>query len=198
MFNNYLLKVAVLISASLLTACVSVGPSYKKSEFDDVQLSIEKNKTLSAQFDKREVQWWQKFNDPLLNRLIDLSLSYNQSLKAAQANVAVAYAVFNDADTANWPKGGPIFDYSRQNQAIPGFNQERVDIRSYRAGAQLTWNLDLFGKLRSSAEAALADAQAQYYLWNDLQVSLTAQLVQTYAELKGLKARIELMQNFMV
>ncbi len=184
-------KTLLLMSSLVLTACVSVGPDYNASTTPESDVIIAQQ----IKFDSRASLWWEQFNEPTLNRLIELALQYNQTLEAARANVTAAYALFDDAETAGWPEGGPNLGYNAQKQATPGVNEQRVDIRSYRAGAQLTWSLDLFGKLRRAAEAALADAQAQQFAWYDLQVSLSAQIAQTYVQLKGSKARILVAEN---
>ena len=185
----------LMLSSIFLTACASTSftdTDFKRAEQSAFNQQIE---TQDIQFDPRAEQWWLKFGDPLLSKLVGLTLENNQSLKAVEANVKAAYALFKDAKTGSWPQGSAGLDYSRQNQAIPGFNTERVEISSYRAGAQLSWNIDLFGKIRQTAKAVLADAETQYYQWHDLQLSLTAQVAQTYAQIKGLKARIIVAQK---
>lgn len=188
MIKNVLLVSKCLFLSVFLTACVSVGPDYTASELKPVALTINEDVSVVSQKKK----WWSQFDDSDLNELIDLALVHNQSLAAAQANVTAAYARFSDADLADWPKGNLAADYSAQKQTTPGFNEVRVDTRSYRVGTQLTWRLDLFGKLQRAAEAALAEAESEYYLWHDLQLSLIAQLAENYAQFKGLQARMDI------
>lgn len=170
-----------------LTGCVSVGPDYKAQNTDDVKTV----NTASLTLDDRAEQWWLAFNDPVLDRLIELTIANNQNLKEAEANVAAAFAQFRRAGADRLPSGGPSLSGSEARQVQPGFSEERTDIKSYQLGVDAIWNFDIFGKLRRASEASLKSAQASEFQLRDLQVSLTAQVSQTYAEYKGALSRID-------
>ncbi len=184
---HQLIRNTMFASSLFLTACVSVGPDFEATELSETRLTG----VAAVDLDARSKQWWLSFDDPVLDELIDLAISNNFNLKEAQANVDAAFAQFKRSSAAQFPTGGPVFNYSDARQVSPGFSQERSDITSYQLGAQGLWNLDLFGKLRRGTEAARANAEAQAFALNDLHVAITAQVAQTYAELRGVQARIE-------
>jgi multidrug efflux system outer membrane protein len=65
-----------------------------------------------------------------------------------------------------------------------------VIIRGYSTGANLSWDLDLFGKLRRASEAAEAQAQQADILWHDAQVQLISQVATSYGEYRGAQLRL--------
>lgn len=202
--SNSVKLIAGVIAALTMSAC-TVGPDYQ-SQFQVGPLPQDpagSSSNLSPTIDvaqhislrEREAFWWRSFNQPELDTLVDLTLEHNPSLDAARANVKAAYAVFNDVDNDDWLNGNLAADYTRQRQAIPGVTEERVSVESYRLGAGLNLRLDLFGKLERAAEAAKADAESRYFAWQDLQVSLVAQVAETYASLKGLRGRMDVAER---
>ncbi len=180
-------KLTAFSGLALLTACVSVGPDYQAQKTSDVKIL----NTEPLQLEARAEQWWLAFNDPVLDKLIALTIANNQNLKEAEANVAAAFAQFRRTGADRLPSGGPTLNSSKARQVQPSFNEERVDIKSYQLGINAIWNFDIFGKLRRANEAALKSAEANRFQLRDLHVSLTAQVAQTYAEYKGALSRIE-------
>jgi len=183
--------IVAVLTALLVAGCTAVGPDYQTPAPAVAPIEVATHITLAEQ----EANWWQRFNDPLLNELVGLTLANNPSLAAAQANVTAAYAIFRDVDNNNQPNGTLNADYTAQDQIIPGSGDERRNLRSYRVGTLWQWQIDLFGKLKRASEAALADADAQYYQWQDLQINLVAQVAETYAQLKGIRERIDVAQR---
>lgn len=190
-FRRRTRELGVVSVSLLMSACVAVGPDYQQPALEQPVLVVQDHVKL-ADYQRR---WWANFDDSVLTRLIDITLQNNQSLAAATANVNAAFAVFREADQTDRPQGDVIADYTAQNQLIPGFTEESVTTRTYRFGGQLSWSLDLFGKLQRTSEAALADAQAQYYAWHDLRIALLAQVAQNYAELRGAQARVQVAER---
>lgn len=186
---NLLKKFNVLVCIVILSGCVSVGPDYQAKNTEDAAVNYVEIQTVPLT--AREKQWWLVFNDPVLNQLIELTNANNQNLKEAEANVGAAYAQFRRSGADRLPNGGPSLEYSDAQRVIPGFSDGRVDIESYRLGFDASWNFDLFGKLRRGREAALSNAESIQFELRDLQVGLTAQVAQSYAEYKGALSRID-------
>lgn len=191
MLRNSVFNLSAVAAALFLSGCVAVGPDYHAPETTTVAVQTKQNVALT----EREQLWWQHFDDAALNTLVDRALANNPSLDIARANVSAAYALFDDVDNDDYLIGDVGLDYSAQDQAAPGFIDQRFNARSYRAGANLSWNLDLFGKLERAAQAARADAESQFYAWQDVQIELVAQIARTYGEYKGAQARIEVAQR---
>lgn len=171
--------------ASLLFGCASVGPSYAAPvAANQVQLPAEYKAADKAQ------NWWQQFNDPVLDQLIEKALLNNQTLAAAEANVKRAYAAFEDSDNDGWPRMD--ITASQQNNQIPdSATQNAGQIqRQANLGGALSWDLDLFGKLRRASEAANARAQGAELAWQEAKVQLLAQVAASYGDYRGAQLRL--------
>lgn len=171
--------------ASLLLGCAAVGPSYAApAAANQVPLPVQYRAADKAH------HWWQQFNDPVLSQLIEKALLNNQTLAAAEANVKRAYAVFEDSDNDGLPRLD--ITASQQNNQVP--DSATVDAgqiqRQANFGGALSWDLDLFGKLRRAAEAANARAQGAELAWQEAKVQLLAQVAASYGDYRGAELRL--------
>ncbi|RVU35353.1 efflux transporter outer membrane subunit [Rheinheimera riviphila] len=171
----------------------TVGPDYQAPTKLSQELNMPQLAPAAAARDNQQLtSWWQRFADAELNRLIDTALANNQTLAAAQANVDRAYAVFADSDDNNLPKGIPSLGY--QANATPAevsASGERVTSRQFQTGVGLSWDLDLFGKIKRASEVALADAQGAEFAWRDAQLTLVAQVAQSFGDYRGAALRLQ-------
>src|SRR3990167_5818889 len=155
--------------ASLLFGCASVGPSYAAPVTANlVQLPAEYKAADKAQL------WWQQFNDPVLSQLIEKALLNNQTLAAAE-----------DSDNDALPRMD--ITASQQNNQVPDSAAQNAGQiqRQANLGGALSWDLDLFGKLRRAAEAANARAQGAELAWQEAKVQLLAQVAASYGDYRG-------------
>ncbi len=141
------------------------------------------------------LNWWQAFDDAELNQLVERALEQNRTLAQARANVDRAYAVFRDADNDSWPKGTLETGYQASENNTLSADDDDVITRGYSSGANLSWDLDLFGKLRRASEAAEAQAQQADILWRDAQVRLISQVATSYGEYRGAQLRLEVAEE---
>ncbi|GAB3034964.1 efflux transporter outer membrane subunit [Bowmanella dokdonensis] len=189
---NKLKYLPLAITLCLVLPGCALGPDYQEPELAASELENASFGGADFESDQAfEPLWWRQFDDQQLNRLIQATLAHNPSLSAARANMQAAYARFLDIGNDTLPSGDLSGSYQAQDQVVPGQGTQRINSRSVRIGADLSWTIDLFGKLRRATEAAQADAEASQFAWQDLQVSLVAQVADSYATLNGLNARIE-------
>lgn len=174
---------ALLVAASL-SAC-AVGPDYQTpARVADISVSSPYQQAAQAQ------NWWQAFDDATLNQLISRALQQNRTLAQARANVDRAYAVFRDANNDLLPKGTLDAGYQASENGTVSAADDSVITRGYSSGASLSWDLDLFGKIRRATEAAQANAQQADILWHDAQVQLISQVATSYGEYRGAQLRL--------
>ncbi|MBZ9612302.1 efflux transporter outer membrane subunit [Rheinheimera maricola] len=174
---------AILVAASL-SAC-AVGPDYKTpAKVADISFSSPYQQAEHAQ------SWWQAFDDAALNQLITWALAENRTLAQAKANVDRAYAVFRDTNNDYLPKGTLDASYQASENATLSVADNGVVTRGYSTGGSLSWDLDLFGKIRRATEAAEANAQQADILWHDAQVQLISQVATSYGEYRGAQLRL--------
>lgn len=129
-------------------------------------------------------QWWLLFNDAQLDRLVQASLAANADLRVAYANLDAARAAIRQADAARLPQ--PIIESSLGVDNPPGQpSAANVSASDYDVAATISWDIDLFGRLRSGALAARADADALAAALDAVRVAVAADTVLAYIDLCG-------------
>jgi multidrug efflux system outer membrane protein len=192
-FVNNVLRNTALFAALALTGCVSVGPDYKKPDTAPANVqNVDAARESHAQF---QADWWKQFNDPALDALIQRAAKGSLDLRIAQARLAESRALLGTAKSNQIPTIDTSVAYSRSIEQQPGFTTQRVPIDSYQAGFDASWELDLFGGIRRSVEAARADLGASEASMHDAQVSLFAEVARNYFELRGAQQRLAIAQR---
>ncbi|MDX3774952.1 TolC family protein [Chromatiaceae bacterium AAb-1] len=180
------------LSVAVLTAC-TVGADYQApQQVADIQFSR------PYQQAETTLSWWQAFDDNDLDRLVTTALQQNRTLAQARANVDRAYAVFRDARSDRLPSGSIDAGYQATENATLDPADDNLIVRGYRGGASLSWDLDLFGKLRRASEAAEAEAEQARILWHDAQLQLISQVATSYGEYRGAQLRLNVAQQNLV
>ncbi|MGH8212352.1 MAG: efflux transporter outer membrane subunit [Rhodanobacteraceae bacterium] len=178
---------AALLATLALAGCVTVGPDYKQPNPPTPQLQeVDAARESNAHF---QAQWWKQFDDPTLDALIQRAAADNLDLRIAVARLAESRAMLGGAKSQQWPSIDAGASYSRSDQQQPGFSSERGIVTSYQAGFDASWELDLFGGVRRSVEAAGADLGASEAALQDAQVSLFAEVARDYFALRGVQQR---------
>jgi multidrug efflux system outer membrane protein len=143
---------------------------------------------------KAEALWWRGFHDPLLDRLIQRVLAGNFDLQVATANLREARASLALADSALLPTVTATGAYTDRRQSTDslggGSSFIKRQTQLFRVGFDATWELDFFGRIRRSVEAAYADMEVVEATRRDVVVSLTAELARNYIELRGTQNRL--------
>ena len=174
--------IALLVAA--VTGC-AVGPDYQAP-----QSVANINVSAPYQQAERAQNWWQAFDDAVLNQLITEALAQNRTLAQARYNAERAYAVFSDASNDWLPKGTLDAGYQASKNPSVSALDDGVISRGYNSGANLSWDVDLFGKIRRATEAAEANAQQAELLWQDARVQLISQVASTYGDYRGAQMRL--------
>jgi NodT family efflux transporter outer membrane factor (OMF) lipoprotein len=145
--------------------------------------------------DAPELEWWDDFGDSSLDSLIQTALEENIDLIAAAARVdrAVAQARIAGADLKPRIGIGASGSYQRFNPAI--FGQEGappVTFNQYGLSLDVSWEVDLWGRLRAGARAALAEAQAVDADLAGARLSLAGQTAKTWFAVAEALQQVEL------
>lgn len=139
--------------------------------------------------------WWKRFNDPLLNALVDEALANSddlklQALKVLKARQTYAYNVDNQFPTLNANASN-----SRQRTSDETYQHNRAKYTDNTFGATLSYEIDLWGKLSSQSEASwsayLATAAARETVRN----TLINDVIAAYFNLASLQARIKILEQ---
>ncbi len=181
------LAVAIALGA-LLTAACAVGPNYREPPIAPAEV----RNARSAEFAARspEASWWQEFEDPELDALMGRALAENLDLRSAYDRVKAARAVFVERNFDYAPHVQLDGSYSHFDEQQPGFGTGRLNAQSDSLGFDAAWELDLFGRVRRSVEAARADLGAERANYRDAQVTVAAEVARNYFELRGAQQRL--------
>lgn len=136
-----------------------------------------------------QATWWNDFHDPLLADLIARSMRANPNIISAQAALQQARALRDVSLAANRP-----------NLAVSGSVQRNTaeDGPSsvvFRGGLDASWEIDVFGANRSAIANSEAELQAAIANLRDVQLSMTAEVVLAYIQLRGLQAQLDIARH---
>ncbi|HEY8615142.1 efflux transporter outer membrane subunit [Phenylobacterium sp.] len=179
------LKMTAALAALLLSAC-AVGPRYEAPRTAPAEF----RKAEPAAFTSAaaEARWWRQFGDPVLDELVARALDGNLDLRIAQARVREARALLRDARLDRLPRVTAAAAY--QDGRTPQPAGPPLTDETWEAGFDAAWELDLFGRVRRSAEAAAADAGAAQADLRAAQVTVAAEVARTYLEFRGAQDRL--------
>ena len=156
----------IIIVCSFLVSACSLTPKYEAPETEQYlgEGYVHKRNEFSTQ-ELDAITWWQRFDDPVINTLVEHVLENNLDLRVAASNVLESEALVRAATGSRWPQvsasvsGERSFTGSSTNLSSSS-GSDRLYTTTYQVGATISWQTDLFAKLRSVEKAAIADWQA--------------------------------------
>jgi outer membrane protein, multidrug efflux system len=182
---------AVLAMTFLLSGCAAVGPNYLRPETATPvawHTPMSGGLTAGERAPEDLSAWWKSLNDPPLSSLMDRAVVGNFDLKKARGRVRESRARRGIAQADLFPtvdgSGSTTWSRFSENRG----SGETSDL--YVAGLDAGWELDLFGGLRRSLEAADADWQATLEDERHVLVSLLAEVALNYIDVRTAQAQI--------
>jgi NodT family efflux transporter outer membrane factor (OMF) lipoprotein len=180
----------------MLSGCFAVGPDYKTPDLSaPAEWSRSLHGGVSAATPDAEAlaQWWSTLSDPDLSNLIERATAGNLDLKTAQARVREARARRGVAQGGLFPTLSAGGSATRGRSSEQLSNGEIQDL--YRLGFDASWELDIFGRVRRSVEAAQGDLEASEADYHDVLVSLVAEVALNYVEARTLQTQLEVAEE---
>src|SRR5713226_3306586 len=190
--RSWLISVGCL-SAVVLSGC-AVGPNYKRPQ-TSVANSFANAPTNAVSPDEAALAaWWKGFNDARLDSLVDRAITNNHDLRIATANLKEARALrrlttFDLAPTVQ-ANAGYANSLLSKAAALPGTPRVAREMELYDASFDATWELDLFGRVRRSVQAASAQVGSVEATRFDMLVSVIAEVARNYFELRGVQNQL--------
>lgn len=183
----------------LLTACTA-GPDYRAK---DQRYVVTPPETFSAAHERGDFgpahqRFWQGFEDPLLEQLVQQTLLANQTLLGAMARYERADALLDGARRNQRPSitaealASETHPSSLEPAAASG---GPARIETYRAGVLASWELDLFGRLRRIREVHEAELAAAGADLQALRVAMVGDLASSYFRLRGLQSQLNMVKR---
>ena len=183
-----LFSLAPLVLVLSLGACMTVGPNYKLPDNALVNsplahAPLDANGAPVSQ-DPLPPNWWQLYDDPALNQLVEQALQSNTNLRVAAANLARSRAALSVANAEGGFSGGATAAFQRAQESAQQyllFSKLPVENEG-NVGINVSYEFDLFGKLRRGVEAASADTEAVEAAGDLARIEVVADVVRAYVE----------------
>jgi NodT family efflux transporter outer membrane factor (OMF) lipoprotein len=197
--------VCALALALTLAAC-KAGPDYVKP---DVRLPAGYKETaadggvwkVAEPADHAERgKWWTVYGDPLLNALEDVATSSNEDLKVAESQYRQARAFAQAARGAYLPTvtAGASVTRFRESRNAHNAPADTGPATEYRLPLDVSWELDIWGRVRRSVESAQASAQASAAQFAAVRLSIQTELAIDYFLLRGIDAEKQVLDRTLV
>lgn len=181
----------VLLAALTLAGC-AVGPTYQRPE---VPIPAQWQVGIQTANDLANTTWWNQFQDPVLDDLIQIALQENKDVQIAAARVEEYMGRYGVTRSAQFPQVGANAAGARtrssENGALPpGTNP----INTFQVDLGVSFELDLWGKLRSATEAARADLLNTEEAKRTVILTLVSQLANSYVQLLDFDKQLAITQ----
>jgi multidrug efflux system outer membrane protein len=186
-----------LLAAALLAALVSgcaVGPKYARPPVPTPPAHRFFEGEAQAQ-SLADVPWWEVIKDPVLQNLVREAIARNLDLRTATARVAEARAQYGIARSFLFPQVNASAGYDAQQASRlsepPQGTAVKKTYQNWNAGFALSWEIDLFGRIRREKEAAFAAYLATEEGRRAALITLVADVASTYLFLRELDLQLE-------
>jgi multidrug efflux system outer membrane protein len=187
------MKKLLFVLPFLLSGC-SVQPKYEKpaAELPETWKETAAPHSYPGAEDGR---WWRIYEDVELDKTIDEALVGNADLLVAAARVDEARALLDESRSFFYPRIDAVASATRQrNSERTAFSPPGMPIEfsTYRAALAVSYEVDLFGRLRSNADAARAELEASEASRDAVRLALAAQVARSYFSLRSLDEQVAL------
>ncbi|HXV36471.1 MAG TPA: efflux transporter outer membrane subunit [Myxococcota bacterium] len=183
-------SIACAVAVLALPGC-AIGPDYRRPELPTPDTF--RSQTLAEAASLADLPWWEVFDDEALGALIREALEYNLDLREAVARVERARYVAAVARSEFFPEIGYEGDASLGDDTTLGTLSPNTGTEdAYLAIVNAVWEIDVWGRIRRSSEAARADLLASDAFRRGVVLSLVAGVAQAYFELRELDLELEI------
>lgn len=185
-----------ILMALVFNGCTTLGPDFEEPKVEwlqDWQADLYGqigNNTEQNNLDLRF--WWQTFNDPVLNTLIETAQRENPSLRIAGLRIIESRAVLGIADSTLYPQLQQLNGSATRIKQSSSNDDADQSFNNYEASFDLGWELDFWGRFRRGIESADAAYFASVTSQQDAQVLLTSQMADLYFGYWTILQRIEI------
>jgi multidrug efflux system outer membrane protein len=175
-------RTALIVLAFVASGC-TLGPNYTRPP---VVNPGQYREELPTQRSIADTAWWELFGDPVLLELIETALEENPSLHATAARIAESRAALGIVRADLFPRFG--YSATGSYEGTLGENGQTFDSLTGALGA--SWQIDLWGRIRRSNEAAQQALLATEEAYRGLTITLVAEVANAYFVLRDLDNRV--------
>jgi NodT family efflux transporter outer membrane factor (OMF) lipoprotein len=188
-------RVSLCVSLCCLSACAAVGPEYVRPESPLAPEWYQAERAGFTSTPEEQIRWWSKFNDPVLEHLVELSHEQNNSLRIAGLRVLESRAQLGIAIGNRYPQTQALVGDATALQASKNAaNTAAGDLSftQFNVGVGASWEFDFWGKFRRGVEAADAAYLASVAGYDQVMILLTAQVCGTYLAIRTLEEQLRI------
>jgi NodT family efflux transporter outer membrane factor (OMF) lipoprotein len=183
---------------ALLMAGCMVGPNYQPTKtetplpnaWDGTAAAAPAQPSVATTEAAHLSEWWKVFNDPKLTELVADALKANLDLRTAQAALREARATRDVTVAGFWPNASATGSYARGG---PTGNGRAAD--TFQDGLNASWQLDFFGSVRRSIEAADANVVADVESLRNTLITVASEVATDYVNLRAYQQRIRVARD---
>jgi len=199
--------IAGLVAMATVLAACTVGPDYVKpaitvpANYKEAGADGTTWKVAQPGDHASRGKWWTIYNDPLLNALQDVLTTSNQDLVIAESRYAQARALVANTRSSYMPTVTAGASVNRFRTSANGFATSASSVgpaNAFVLPLDVSWELDVWGRVRRSVESSEASAQAFAADLQTIRLSLQAELAINYFLLRGLDSERQLLENTLV
>ncbi|WP_199555465.1 efflux transporter outer membrane subunit [Sandaracinobacteroides hominis] len=191
------LPIALAMASLLTLAACATGPDYKAAPIAPVAggpFIAADNAAFTAAEPAGE--WWRLYSDPVLDGLVADALAHNTDLRVATANLARARALLSESKSGRLPQtqltAGASYGRAAESQVPAGASRTG---ESYDVGLSVAYEVDLFGRVSRSIEAAQQDAAAAQAARDAVRVAVAAETARAYADASAAYERLQVAER---
>ncbi len=185
-------SLSLLAAGILLSACASTPPK------PAVALSPGFAAAAGDQGVSTPADWWHVFNDPALDRMIARGLASNHDTRLALSRVQMARAGVTANQSRLLPGLALTGSHADSRSGLPPpYKNGEPDVRSDRIGAELSWEIDLFGAARAARRAARHDLLAAEAGIDGTRLLVSGEIARQYYTLRAARERLALLDGIL-
>lgn len=188
-------KILTTLFLGIVVSSCMVGPKYRRPKLDPAPSYTNKNEFVTDRDSVLNLKWFRLFGDEVLVNLIDTALKNNLDIKIAIARIEEGRALYGFSKADLFPQIGYSLSASSTNTSNE-IGQGEVDTRStYEALGNVSWEIDIWGKIRHANRAALNQLLASMEARKAIQSTLISDVASLYFQLRDFDNRLEIAQN---
>lgn len=185
-----LMVVKVLLGTLIVAGC-TMGPNYERPE---TAMPEAYGQATDSGASIANLSWWELFGDEQLNKLVRIALEQNKDMAIAVSRIEEARAALGFVRSDQYPQFEMAAGANRGN-SIPGTSFITNVNNNFVLAGNLSFELDLWGKLRRSTESARAELLATVEASNSVMITLIADVASAYLLLLDIDARVAISER---
>jgi NodT family efflux transporter outer membrane factor (OMF) lipoprotein len=195
--TSFFFSVLFIVAISLFFSGCMVGPNVKTPDVALPKSFLEKTAPSAEDLSDLK-EWWKQFEDPYLNNLIEKAITQNYSIRIAKEKIEEFRAFYHIERPKLLPEVNALGSVSRYrtSQNVFGAPYAGPPIKNlFITGFDATWEIDFFGKIRRSKEAAYYQVLSEIESLRDVTITLISEVAKSYIELCSLQEEIVLIKK---